>query len=67
MLVRSSLVAPRGTIARLEFKEFNGAAEVIWKKEPEEGPLLGMRFISMGRKDRRVLNRLIEYAGEERR
>ena len=48
----------------LEFKEFTAKTEIIWTKTIDEGVLLGMKFISMGRQDRRALARLFEFMNE---
>jgi hypothetical protein len=65
VLIRSSKLAPRGAVARLEFKEFKTEAEVIWTKEAEHGLLLGMRFLSMGWRARKALSDILESTGEE--
>ena len=65
VLIRSSALAPRGAVARLEFKEFATKAEVIWTRETDEGLLLGMRFLSVGWGDRRALNKIFESMAEE--
>ena len=65
VLIRSSAMAPRGAVARLEFTEFKTKAEVIWTRETEDGLLLGMRFLSMGWGDRRALNKILESVAEE--
>ncbi len=64
MLVRASRNLPRGTVVALEGKDFKAKGEVIWSRELEEaGTLLGIRFVSLGRRDRKFLEGLVA-AGE---
>lgn len=63
MLVRSEEERPRGTVLSFSFAPFGGTAQVIWIRplasEEEPGTLLGMKFVSMKRHDRKTLVRML--------
>lgn len=63
VLVRASKLMPRGTAVDLEFKDFSAQGEVIWTKQTNQGFLLGMRFVSLGWRARRVVRGLLESEG----
>ena len=69
MLVRSEEERPRGTTLRFEFAPFGGTAQVIWTRhvtsdlpvrDGEGGILLGMKFVSMKRQDKKTLHRILK-------
>lgn len=61
VLVRAARRAERGTLVQLDFPEFKAKGEVIWTRDAgEEGTLLGMRFASIGWRDRRFVRSLVE-------
>ena len=64
VLVSGERLEPLGTFLRLEFPIFEATGEVIWTSESEEEPgiLLGMRFASLSRKDRKMLILLLGRA-----
>ena len=60
MLVRAEGSSDRGAVIDFRFHSFGGTCEVIWTREDEDGrTLLGVRFQSMGRQDRRTLSRIL--------
>ena len=64
VLVRSGRQAPIGSLVQLEFKEFKAKGELIWTgKTDDAGVLLGMKFVSIGRRDLGVVRGLVEAAG----
>ncbi len=64
VLVRSGRQAPRGSLVQLEFTEFKAKGELIWtRKTDDAGVLLGMKFVSIGRRDLGVVRSLVEAAG----
>ncbi len=64
ILVRAGRQVVRGTPVQLEFKEFKSKGEVIWTRQSEEvGNLLGIRFVSLARRDRKFVKGLVEVAG----
>jgi hypothetical protein len=67
MLVRSEEERARGTTLRFEFAPFGGTAQVIWTRHVSgetrgtvAGALLGMKFLSMTRQDRKTLLRILQ-------
>ena len=64
VLVLTERQEPRGTRLGLEFPAFKGEGEIIWTKATDEGALLGMRFLSMGWRDRRALKSLFKFVDE---
>ena len=69
MLVRSEEERARGTTLRFEFAPFGGTAQVIWTRhvtsdpaarDGEGGILLGMKFVSMKRQDKKTLHRILQ-------
>ncbi len=61
MLVSSTTLRPRGTVIEFESDHFNGTAEVIWTRETEgEEKLLGMSFVSLSRREHKLLEALLE-------
>ncbi|GEM_PF-3518240 len=63
MLVVSEDPRPPGTVLRFKFYQFGGWAEVVWRRQSEEGPLLGLRFVEMSPEDRAQLRRLLSRSG----
>ena len=64
VLVRSGRQAPRGAPVQLEFKEFKAKGELIWTgKTDDAGVLLGIKFVSIGRRDLGVVRSLVDAAG----
>jgi len=63
MLVVSEDPRPPGTVVRFRFYDFEGWAEVVWGRQSEEGPLLGLRFVDMDREDREALSEILRKAG----
>ncbi len=64
ILVRAGRGLPRGSVVKLEAKEFKAKAEIIWTREMEEpGTLLGMKFVSIGRRDSKFVRGLVEGGG----
>lgn len=66
MLVRAEEERPKGTRLSFSFAPFGGTAQVIWIRplteeavEEASGTLLGMRFVSMKRHDRKTLVRIL--------
>jgi c-di-GMP-binding flagellar brake protein YcgR len=66
MLVRAEQERPRGTTLSFSFAPFGGTAQVIWirqlveeQEEGAAGTLLGMKFVSMKRHDRKTLVRML--------
>jgi len=63
ILVRAARQAPRGTVVQLDFKNFKAEGEVIWAREFEDqGILLGLRFLSLGWRDKRFIRGLVADA-----
>ena len=60
MLIVSEDPKPPGTAVRFRFDDFEGRAEVVWRREGYEGSLLGMRFTALGQNDRVHLVRLLK-------
>jgi hypothetical protein len=53
--------ARRGSQVQLEFREFRAKGEVIWTaKRDGGGHLVGVRFLSLRRRDRKVLEQLLQ-------
>ena len=66
VLVLTERQEPRGTRLGLEFPVFKGKGEVIWTRETEKADaLLGMKFVSLSRKDRKSLLSLLKGPGTE--
>ncbi len=63
MLVVSEDPRPPGTVLRFRFYQFGGWAEVVWRRQSAEGPLLGLRFVEMDAQDRAQLRRVLNRAG----
>jgi hypothetical protein len=63
MLVRAEEARPKGTRLSFSFAPFGGIAQVIWIRSLAEGEesrtLLGMKFVSMKRHDRKTLFRML--------
>lgn len=63
MLVRSAHQKERGTVLRFAFAPFGGTAQVIWTHMHQGNGgtqmLLGMKFLAMKRRDRKVLVRML--------
>ncbi len=59
MLVVSEDPKPPGTPVRFQFDDFRGVARVVWRREAEEGSLLGMRFTALSREGRAALIRIL--------
>ena len=64
MLVRASRLHARGTSVELEFAEFKAGGEVIWNREVPEGNLVGIKFGSLGWRDKRKIRELVALAEE---
>jgi hypothetical protein len=63
MLVRASTLHPRGTQVGFHLADVTGKGEVIWTRQTEEGEaLLGMKFVSLGRRERKSLSRILAAA-----
>jgi c-di-GMP-binding flagellar brake protein YcgR len=61
MLVLAREARPRGSSVRFQFHAFGGEGEVIWSRDDAGGGvLLGLRFVSLARQDRRTLQRILE-------
>ena len=69
MLIRSEQERARGTTLRFEFAPFGGTAQVIWTRQVASDPrvkdggggiLLGMKFLSMKRQDKKTLHRILQ-------
>lgn len=62
VLVLAERAEPRGTQLHLEFPVFTATGEVIWTREVEPSPqaLVGMKFTSLARSDRKALVGLLE-------
>ena len=61
MLVVADEPQLRGTPLRFDFQQFGGTSEVIWTREDKvRGVLLGMKFLSLKRRDRKTLCRILE-------
>ena len=64
MLVASTTTRPHGAPVYFESQIFSGEAVVIWTRETDEGKvLLGLKFVSLSRRDRNALHALLERAG----
>ena len=63
MLVVSEDPRPPGSVLRFRFYEFGGRAEVVWRRQSEDGPLLGLRFVEMDPGDRARLRRVLHRTG----
>jgi len=60
MLVRTSTLCPRGTRVGFQLADVTGKGEVIWTRQTEEGEaFVGLRFLSLGRRDRKSLTRIL--------
>ncbi len=60
MLVLAEEERDRGTSVEFQFNQFGGTGEVIWTRTDEEdGTLLGMKFVTLKRKDRKTLERIL--------
>ena len=63
ILVQCKRLFPKGTAIQLDFKEFKAKGEVIWTQESaDSGRLLGMRFVSLGWRDKRFIRSLVAAA-----
>jgi c-di-GMP-binding flagellar brake protein YcgR len=62
MLVVAEDPKPPGTPIWLRLDEFEGRGEVVWRRESEEGALLGVRFTALTPQDRRAIDRILRDA-----
>jgi c-di-GMP-binding flagellar brake protein YcgR len=62
MLIVAEDPKPPGTPIRFIFPQFQGRAEVVWRRESEEGALMGLRFTQMDLRDRAALARILRHA-----
>lgn len=61
VLLRVGRRVSRGTEVELEFQNFKGQGEVIWTaKRDEGGHLVGVKFVSMRRRDRKALEKTLK-------
>lgn len=59
VLVRGTRLLERGTEVDLEFPEFKCGGEVIWNRKVDEGCLIGVKFGSVGWRDRKKIRELV--------
>ena len=59
MLILSEDPKPPGTPVRFRFDDFQGRAEVVWRREAPDGSLLGMRFTALGQRGRITLTKIL--------
>lgn len=62
MLIVSEDPKPPGTPILFLFRDFQGKAEVVWRRESEEGALLGLKFTHLEPPARQALEKMMEYA-----
>ena len=58
MLVDSPVSKPRGTRLRFKFNQLAGKGKVMWTDGA--GTCLGIDFVSLGRRERKMLSSLLE-------
>ncbi len=59
MLILAEDPKPPGTPVRFRFDEFQGRAEVVWRREAHDGSLLGMKFTALGERGRVALTKIL--------
>lgn len=59
ILLKARQSIPRGVTVQLEFPEFKAGGDVIWNRDTEDGILVGVKFLSLGWRDRRKVRELV--------
>lgn len=60
ILLRVGRMVPRGTRVELKSQEFQARGEVIWTAKADQGGhLIGVKFLSLRRRDRRALEKIL--------